>query len=301
MVFAGITACQLVVDVELPKFEPSMVINSVINADSTINVKVSRNRHILDPYYTSSFVSNARLSLYSNGHIVGYLSESMSQTGTYVSNFIPEPGVAYTLVAEHDSLPTAQATTMVPKKFIVPTVSVVDVRQPNGSAMDYQSKMRLRFQDAAGPDYYQVAIYYWARWQVGFDEEGNPIWEERFYQTYFEPINPESDFEEYSPGDFFSDELFDGKNHRIDFNVYSYAYDHENNEPDTSTFLMDVRMISEEYYKYLASLQAQDNSSGNIFAEPAPVFNNIENGFGIFGAFRSNTIEFKLYKGQLVE
>jgi hypothetical protein len=53
------------------------------------------------------------------------------------------------------------------------------------------------------------------------------------------------------------------------------------------TITIHVRSISEDLYDYLSTLNVQQNTSGNPFAQPANVYGNIENGFGIFAGLNS--------------
>lgn len=42
-----------------------------------------------------------------------------------------------------------------------------------------------------------------------------------------------------------------------------------------------LRKVSHSYYQYKETKHLQDKLSGDPFAEPVPVYNNIENGVGI--------------------
>jgi hypothetical protein len=46
-----------------------------------------------------------------------------------------------------------------------------------------------------------------------------------------------------------------------------------------------LRSVSEEYFNYKATKGLQNNTSGDPFAQPVNVFNNINNGFGIFAGY----------------
>ncbi|WP_421873166.1 DUF4249 family protein [Marinoscillum sp.] len=55
-----------------------------------------------------------------------------------------------------------------------------------------------------------------------------------------------------------------------------------------------MRHCSEAYYAYFKSLENQVNSRENPFSEPILVYNNIENGLGIFASHSSNVDSFRL-------
>ncbi|SDJ76538.1 protein of unknown function [Catalinimonas alkaloidigena] len=52
--------------------------------------------------------------------------------------------------------------------------------------------------------------------------------------------------------------------------------------------------VDENYYRYHSALQQQWESDGNPFAEPAPLFSNLEGALGAFGAFHATTLEIEL-------
>jgi hypothetical protein len=52
-----------------------------------------------------------------------------------------------------------------------------------------------------------------------------------------------------------------------------------------------LRSVSEDYYNYMATKELQDETSGNPFAQPVSVYNNVSNGFGIFAGLSNSTFE----------
>ncbi|WP_167604612.1 DUF4249 domain-containing protein [Maribellus sediminis] len=87
----------------------------------------------------------------------------------------------------------------------------------------------------------------------------------------------------------FSDELISTENYTLTYAVYA---DQAIKESIGEYIRVDasVKSISEEEYYYRKSLQEQLNVQDNPFAEPVPVFSNINGGLGIFGSSASSTI-----------
>ena len=54
---------------------------------------------------------------------------------------------------------------------------------------------------------------------------------------------------------------------------------------------LQVLHISEAYYEYLKTARLHDESRENPFAEPLNVYGNVENGYGIFAGYSSQTFE----------
>ncbi len=51
-----------------------------------------------------------------------------------------------------------------------------------------------------------------------------------------------------------------------------------------------LRTLSSDQYHYLRTLQLQEFNEGDSFSEVVPVYNNIENGFGIFAGYSSDSV-----------
>lgn len=110
---------------------------------------------------------------------------------------------------------------------------------------------------------------------------------------YYYPFNAE--LQSYSSKSLlFSDKSFNGKEANVSFNFMSVAL--SKIEPDRIThiipsgiFEFHFRSVSKNYYDYKASLlNYKFNLEGDILfgtREPQNIYTNIENGYGIFGAY----------------
>jgi hypothetical protein len=63
---------------------------------------------------------------------------------------------------------------------------------------------------------------------------------------------------------------------------------------DLKKVFVELRTITKEYYKYHSSLARQLIVRQDPFAEPVPIFNNIEGGFGNFSGFSPDVISSNL-------
>ena len=57
---------------------------------------------------------------------------------------------------------------------------------------------------------------------------------------------------------------------------------------------LQVLYISAAYYEYLKTARLHDYTRENPFAEPLSVYSNVENGYGIFAGYSSQTFELVL-------
>ena len=89
----------------------------------------------------------------------------------------------------------------------------------------------------------------------------------------------------------FSDRLFKDEMKELDVQV-EYVYGgldaYFPNDFQTQ-YVMELGTVSEDMFLYQRSAQLQYNNQNNFFAEPVRVYNNVENGFGIFAAYNIST------------
>jgi hypothetical protein len=98
-----------------------------------------------------------------------------------------------------------------------------------------------------------------------------------------------------------SDKYTDGKDIEIRF-VYYYSYNYKKGivaNSDFIRFTFFLQSINQDYYTYLKSLNMYYESGGSEdpFSEPVVIFSNIENGYGIFGAYDTDTVTTKIAIG----
>ena len=89
---------------------------------------------------------------------------------------------------------------------------------------------------------------------------------------------------------FFTDELMNGENCSLSFWTYSYRDVYT----DFGEFLeinVVIENISKELYLYYSSREQHGLAIDNPFAEPVPVYSNIEGGLGIFGSESASFIQ----------
>ncbi len=89
-----LSACETIVEIDIPREAPRLVANAFINPDSLISVRVSRSKFVLDNAPLKP-IENATAQIFENGQ----LRESLEHTGQglYVSSFKPQVGSEYTL------------------------------------------------------------------------------------------------------------------------------------------------------------------------------------------------------------
>lgn len=311
-IMCGVFACELVVDIDIPPFKPSLVMNGLLKSDTSIAVSITQNRYILDDNYVFYPVENVKISLYENDQYVGDLEPDRNLenddisglNGLYKIDYQPKSGFTYRLEAEKAGYDPIVAVATMPQS--APEARIL---QTNYRITEYNDRLvtlKYELNDPKAQDFYEVRLYIPEVYVTGYyDEEleefveSEPIeyWNEVGYSPADATLN---EFEDFSNKNAFTDELFNGKTHEVsiefsDRNIWS---DDPRYDADTNTYVMEVKRISEDYYKYLQTKVAQSNLDGSGLAEPVQVFSNIEGGYGILGACQTTTLHFTLIEGE---
>ena len=271
--------CELIVDVDVPFDHPQLTLNSFFNPDSLWSANLSLNRHILND---SSFekVENGLIIILSEGREIDTLIHQGD--GLYSSDTgKPQVGSDYEIkaYAPNYEMVTGQSVIPAPAPIIRAEISKADTDPEEG----HNAKLKITFEDnGAEINYYQILIEGELEY---YDLSTNKIYISR-HRVYLESEDPALQNEQFNwfDGVLLKDVLFNGKQIEFSFNTYL------NNFSNVSILL---RTVSEDYYDYKTTFQLQDNTSGDPFAQPVNVHNNIENGFGIFAGFSESRFVYR--------
>jgi len=82
-----------------------------------------------------------------------------------------------------------------------------------------------------------------------------------------------------------SDESFDGQEKTLEVKIY------RNSSEKEDYYTLEWRDITEDYYKYSKTLDANEDASRNPFTAFGPVYTNVENGAGIISLYHEQIVE----------
>ena len=120
ILFALLASCETVIDVEIPREAPKLVVNAQLVPDSTIILHLSESRYILSDYEFKT-VNNATLTVLEDGIFKEQLQKT-EEDGIYVSQSILQEGKTYTLKAEAPGFSPVEASS-----FIAPKVPIQNI------------------------------------------------------------------------------------------------------------------------------------------------------------------------------
>jgi hypothetical protein len=180
-------------------------------------------------------------------------------------------GFSYAIEASAPGFEPVHATTAIPEPSTITDLTIKDIEIKPSEHHDFKSIVRYTLE--FNIDHQEHNRYYHL---VFYNRYG-------LSNTLFH-IDPELSDEEpfirhYAYG-VLIDKL-DLPPGPLTFNFVDWVVENE----DLETVYVELRSISEEYYKYHSSLARQVIVRQDPFAEPVTIFNNIDGGYGNFSGF----------------
>jgi hypothetical protein len=268
--FFLLSACELIVDIDVPFDGSQLTVNSFFTPDSLWSATVTLNRHILDKDPINR-VENALLVVYEDTTPIDTLD--YKGEGKYRSdNGTPENGKQYSIRCEAPGYAPVEGRSVTPLPAPLHEVTTETI------SVAHQSNTRIRIKfhdDVAVSNYYQISV---AALYENFSQNGTI--HEYWSEVRIEPTDAElySQYIQLHNTLLFKDILFNGKETELVLKL-AYPLFH------AGGLMVTLRTLSEDYYKYKNTVGIQEETTGNPFAQPVNVYKNIENGFGIFAGY----------------
>ncbi|MDE2734018.1 MAG: DUF4249 domain-containing protein [Gemmatimonadota bacterium] len=281
----ALSACEQVIKPDLPEHTPRLVLQAFFTPDSTWAAFVGRSTGILEAMPEREMsVADAEVDLLTGGQVIDRLEFFQRERVYMWEKGALQTGESYSLRVAAPGFATIEATDAIPTPVPTAVVSyLTHTSDRSESRIKGDMSIKLEIQDPPGEtNYYQIRMFTFFRselYEGSFTTQDPSIIADNAAD---EPFN-----ESFYTAPFFKDTLFDGQTHQIEL---SGNY----NAPEHSRFYVQVLYTSETYYEYLRSSRLHDSAQDNPFAEPISVYSNVENGYGIFAGYSSQTFELVL-------
>lgn len=264
-------ACELVVDIDVPFEQAQLTLNTYFSPDSLWNAYLSLNQHVLDdgPY---RLVDNARIIIYEEDIPIDTLINKGN--GIYQSDTErPTAGKRYKITADATGYGSISAESYLPSPVQIANATFSEIE----NTIDQELRIKMEIKDPMKKNYYQVLLER-EREYYDFHTETVRTTLDRMYLTSEDPAI-QNENEEFDNDITFNDLLFNGKEINFTFSASQYG-----GSGFASTTLI-LKTLSEDYYNYVNTSSLQKNTSGDPFAQPVNIYNNIQNGFGVFAGY----------------
>lgn len=271
-------SCELIVDVDVPFEKEQITLNTFFNPDSVWEAYVTLNRGILSsdtvPY---KMVSGALVVIYDGDTPIDTLEDHLF--GYYRSDSgKPLAGKSYEVRASAPQYDPVTAKSHCPS-----LVPITDVRvSETGPDIDGNIPITVKFIDPPlERNFYEITFHS----ENEYVDLASGTKKNRTTPVYAESDDLNFDENSHVGNSFFlKDVLFNGKEVQFSFKAS------DGNLLNYSALIVTLNTVSEDYYNYKVTTQLQDNVSGDPFAQPVNVYNNINNGFGIFAGYSRSSL-----------
>ena len=271
-------SCETIVNVDLPEHKPVIVVNSFFNPDSIWEVNLTRSQGALENGPIQN-ITDAKVEIWESGNLVIGLN-NIGHGYYRANNSKPLPGKSYELHVSAPGYTAVTANDIVPQK-----VEILEVKIDTIKSADYIEDLELSIVFNDPPDIdnkYHIAIWGKSNYQGkvrmrAIDFSSNDL-------LITENIVGETE-KFYGNQAVFEDALLAGKQYELKLLVPMYYFEDVFYAMDE--FFIVLSSVSNSYFKYHRSFQKHQETGDNPFSEPVIVYNNIENGLGIFAGFNS--------------
>jgi hypothetical protein len=258
-----------VVDIEIPEHKSSIVLNGIWSSQDTfLSLIVSNSLSILDNEdYTVP--NDAEVKLYKNEALLGdFAFDDFSRYFLELDDVLSDEVATYKIEASFGDYEPVSVEQTMPRNVTIENAhfEADGTFDPTGEKVD---EFSITFNDPPGEEnYYLFRVSYIEQF---VDWNGDTI--RSSGMIYLDSNDPIVNYSQ--EGLIFTDKAFDGNEYTI--NGWDYGWYDQVEE-----FELELVNLSKDGYLYLKSLEDYYNSEGNPFAQPATVYSNIENGYGIF-------------------
>lgn len=304
--FLLLSSCQedLILDVDIPEEEAVLVVNSLFNPDSLWMVQVSSTTSLLGLEKPQE-VSDARVELMEDGtviEVIPYFGErqvvgrGFASTGIYRSSALyPEVGKTYRIRVSASSFDPVSASDAIPEGVDIRSSSYI--KNVGSDIVGPLDEIRISFQDPADEaNFYNLRVHSRSldttTGFIGSSAYGfsiiSDLKDDFFGADPDQFLGEDKLFEADTDGLSFSDEFFDGQEKEIVLQLRGGDVCGSGPVPFECQAVVELSAISETFYRYHRTLQLQNKTEQNPFAESIQVSSNLDNGVGIFAGYNTD-------------
>ncbi len=281
---AVLVSCEKEVQLNLPAHTPALTLSSFTETNERIEIGVGKSISIQQYNRNADLsIGNAIVKVYRDGVLMEEI-QGVSSSGHYMSTMTVEPGSTYTVAVSAPGFNTVEASSIAPSQ--VPLMGeperIPNVKKDiNGVSLD---EVRIRFTDPPTlGDFYILQI----RDATSFDTTF------QYYSSYC-ITSPDPSVESAytddieqntclsSNGIYIKDVLFNGTSKDLRLYMPSEALKPQVIQGDSVWPVILLHHVTGDYFRYLKTYNYALDNSGNPFSEPANVYSNVKNGYGIF-------------------
>ncbi len=279
--------CETPIDFPEGVRDPELGVISEFTQDRNLEVRVFEGNFLVGDRETR-YIDHATVTIFQGDSVIDRLVFDGSKAPpSYVSDsFKPEPNVEYRIRVEAEGYRPVMATSRVPAQIPIDAIEIssLTIESPDSEDLRKVSyDVAVSFRDPAQEVNYYHISFLQEVWGNMKDEGGDYFPDgPELRKAAFVPNGLGDQFIAFGQGGLlFSDDFFDGQTFD---NRFSLRFDLLDKE-QLGKLNVELRAVSEEYYLFQTSLALQGNNPGQPIDDGVSIYNNIENGRGIFAGY----------------
>ncbi len=319
LLIMAMASCEKEIKFKGKETEPLIVVNSLIKTDSIISARITKSKFFLSEKYHYEYVKNADVTLYVNNEFKESLTHQIN--GKYISTTKANPLDTIKLKVQVNGYKDIYSQTVVPEDVEILLCDTVhkDIKHIYNLYYDRETgqltndtvfhsiegKLQFTLKIKDNPkenNYYRLTLIKDANYE---DEEYSYTFN---FPFALEGLEHQIDddlfnafYDEEQSQHLFTDNMLNGKEitlgFSIEFAILNLLPGFEEEFPDFQTvadkYTINLQSINRDMYLYLKTIEvAPENDIFDAFIEPVQIYNNIENGIGILGAYSEYKKEF---------
>lgn len=300
IMLVSFAACEAIIEIDMPEEKRRLVLNSYINDETdTVKVQLFESQHIFGRSVPFKPVSDASLFFVEEDGNRTPFTFNVSDSSFILPKSI-DINKSYSIEGNHPNFVAIQAKTNVPEKVFPQGISYKKVKFESS---DYY-EVSVEIEDVSdASNYYGIGISVKYTDVFSYNDGFGNVYEDTIVFEDF--VYPRTNDPLFSTqwainGLFvFDDLVFNGSSYNLRLLVDAYFIDGynefgEQNKRIETELTVDFYHLSKDYFEYARTYESFQQSRYDPFAQLTQVYNNIENGFGIFAGFSKTKTAFAL-------
>jgi hypothetical protein len=300
----GAWACEAPIDLEfdLAESSPQLVVVSNFAPDMAVHVYVSSLQPISPEGQTSTHLLDAQVEIYQGELFIEALElvepKAVNGIPFYTTNILqPQVNVEYTIRVSAPGFEPVTAMSRIPRPILLRSARLSDYvaeELVEEGKWVVSFRLQLSFEDPSEErNFYHLSLFQQVV-SIQAGEAGDTLRTgTRLKAIHFNPQdNTKHRVAHIGGGLLLSDEGFEQA--LVEYDI-PLRIELQKGEEMLGQLFIELRTVSEEYYRYFAALSRQRQSFQSPFAEPVILFDNIDGGQGVFAGY--NTVRDSLDLG----
>ncbi len=298
--FLFASACEKQVDLNIEEVDSKLAVLCNFSPDEPFILELTKSKSINSTMMGSNFVNNADVQICVDNEIVETIlpanSSPDANTKFQSTVTLPRTKQIYTLKIDAEGLAPITATSSIPDAIEISHSTIGEIKPfetDDDQTEGYEVRLGIQFEDPANEtNYYQISFHQEVQTSnPSIQENDIEIIPNEGYSFIDEDIT--DNFNLIDGGILFKDLTFNGTTKEFIFQplfVYK-SIDASSATSKPINIIIELRSVSEEYYKYYTSIYRQSSQDNTPFSNPTVIYSNIKNGFGVFAGYNKSIIK----------